>query len=118
MLLDRAGIATGYRLDSIHIQALLNTSSNPNSLSECSSKNRDAATKLISAENPFTRRKEAATAREGGELCIGVEIQGTSYEFIIDTGADVRLVQPYVGDEPTKEIGDAVRGITGQELEI
>ena len=52
------------------------------------------------------------------ELCIKVEVQGTSYEFIIDTGADVCLVQPYVGDEPTKEITDAVRGITGKELEI
>jgi hypothetical protein len=48
----------------------------------------------------------------GKELCIGVEIQGTSYEFIIDTGADVCLVQPYVEDEPMKEIGDAVKGIT------
>jgi hypothetical protein len=28
------------------------------------------------------------------------------------------LVQPYVGDEPTEEIRDAVRGITGKELEI
>jgi hypothetical protein len=68
-------------------------------------------------ENPVTHRKEAtwiplATAREGRELCIGVEIQSTSYEFIIDTGADVCLVQPYVEDEPTKEIGDAVNGIT------
>ena len=33
-------------------------------------------------------------------------------------GADVSLIQPYVGDEPTEELGDAVRGITGQELEI
>jgi predicted aspartyl protease len=47
-----------------------------------------------------------------------IEIQGTNYEFIIDTGADVCLVQPYVGDEPTEEMRDAVRGITGQELEI
>jgi predicted aspartyl protease len=74
-------------------------------------------------ENPVARRKEAAwiplaTTRENKELCIRAEVQGTSYEFIIDTGADVCLVQPYVGDEPTKEIRDAVRGINGQELEI
>jgi hypothetical protein len=80
--------------------------------------------KLISAEeDPVTRRKEAvwiplATERGGRELCIRLQIQERDYEFIIDTGADLCLVQPYVGDEPTDEIRDAVRGITGQELEI
>jgi hypothetical protein len=47
-----------------------------------------------------------------------VEVQGTSYKLIIDTGADVCFVQPYVGDVLMKEIRDAVRGITGQELKI
>jgi hypothetical protein len=80
--------------------------------------------KLVSAEeSPVNRRKEAAwiplaTTREEQELCIEIEIQGTNYEFIVDTGADVCLVQPYMGDEPTEEIRDVVRGITGQELEI
>ena len=36
-------------------------------------------------------------------------VQGTKYEFIVDTGADVSLIQPYVEDAPTQEIGDAVR---------
>jgi predicted aspartyl protease len=59
-----------------------------------------------------------ATVREGGGIVIILQIQGKKYEFLIDTGADVCLVQPYVGDEPTEEIRDAVRGVTGKELEI
>jgi hypothetical protein len=56
--------------------------------------------------------------RKDTELTIRLQIQEGNYEFIIDAGADICLVQPYVGDEHTEEMKDAVRGVTGQELDI
>jgi hypothetical protein len=52
------------------------------------------------------------------ELCVKLYIQDRDYEFIVDTGADICLVQPYVGTEPPEEITEAVRGISGKELEV
>ena len=80
--------------------------------------------KLDSAEEcPANRRKKTiripvAMTSTDTALTLDVLVQGKEYEFIVDTGADVSLIQPYVGDEPTEELSDVVRGITGQALEI
>jgi hypothetical protein len=57
-------------------------------------------------------------ARGSSELVITLKIQERRYEFLVDTGADVCLVQQYAGNEPTDETRHAVRAITGQELVI
>ena len=80
--------------------------------------------KLDSAEEcPANRRKKTiripvAMTSTDTALTLDVLVQGKEYEFIVDTGADVSLIQPYVGDEPTEELSDVVRGITGEALEI
>jgi hypothetical protein len=46
------------------------------------------------------------------------KIQDRDYEFIVDTGTDICLIQPYVGEEPPQEITETVRVISGKELEV
>jgi hypothetical protein len=73
-------------------------------------------------KDPVYRQQKAAwiplaTCERRKELVIEVQAQGKNYEFLVDTEADICLIQPYVGEEPTKEITQAVRGITGERLE-
>jgi hypothetical protein len=56
------------------------------------------------------------TSEAKQDLVATIEIQGKRYDFIVDSGADICLVQPYVGERQIKQ-QHMVRGVTGDSLE-
>jgi hypothetical protein len=56
------------------------------------------------------------TSEAKQDLVATLEIQGKRYD-IVDSGADICLVQPYVGDRQIKNTRHMVRGVTGDRLE-
>jgi hypothetical protein len=50
------------------------------------------------------------------DLTVGVKVRGKTYRFMLDSGAEISLIQPYVGDQTVDQTHHMVRGITGDLL--
>jgi hypothetical protein len=61
-------------------------------------------------------RSTADGATRKNDLTMKVEVQGKIYRFMIDNGAEISLVQPYVENHPVNHTHHMIKGITGDLL--
>jgi hypothetical protein len=54
--------------------------------------------------------------RGRNDLTVGVTVRGKMYRFMIDSGTEISLIQPYVWDMPVNHTLHMFRGITGDLL--
>jgi hypothetical protein len=63
-------------------------------------------------------RIPSISSENADDLMLAMQIAGRKYEFLVDSGASISVIKPYLVSGRTEQVDYTVRGVTGEKLDV